>query len=170
MSEKKETAVVPRAAHDPFAFLRQFTTELDRVFDRPFEGLRWPSLPALARPEATSWIPQIDIFERDHQLVTKVDLPGLKKDDVKVEIADGYLAISGERKSESEATKDNVYRCERSYGSFYRVVPLPEGVKTDDVKATFSNGVLEVSVPIPAEAQAKPRTITIEEPAAKAAA
>jgi HSP20 family protein len=104
--------------------------------------------------------------------VTKIDLPGIKKEDVKVEVTDGHLAISGERKSETEEKQEGVYRRERQYGSFHRVVPLPEGAKLEDVKATFADGVLEVSVPMPAKAQAKPRTVEIQEApkAAKSAA
>ena len=68
-----------------------------------------------------------------------------------MEVTDGRLAISGERKSETEEKKDNFYRCERAYGSFYRSVPLPEGAKLEDVKATFADGVLEVSVPLSAQ-------------------
>jgi HSP20 family protein len=137
------------------------TGEFDRVFDEPFGSLfRWP---ALRGGEAEGWAPRIDVFERDKRLITKVDLPGLKKEDVKVEVADGQLAISGERKSEVEETRENVYRCECSYGSFYRAVPLPEGVKLEDVKATFTDGVLEVSVPLPVKAEAKARTVQIEE-------
>jgi HSP20 family protein len=167
MAEKKDTALARgRAARDPFALLRQMTSELDRVFEQPFgTGFHWPSLRAFAFPDGESWAPQIDVFERDNRLVTKVDLPGLKKEDVKVEVTDGHLSISGERKSETEEEKHNVYRCERSYGSFYRAVPLPEGAKLEDVKATFTDGVLEVSVPLPAKAEAKPRTVQIEEPA-----
>jgi HSP20 family protein len=163
MAEKKETKLQGRAHRDPFALLRQMTSELDRVFERPFgTAFRWPSLRG-AFHDAVEWSPQIDVFERDNRLVTKVDLPGLKKEDVKVEVTDGHLAISGERKSETEETKDNVYRCERSYGSFYRAVPLPEGAKLEDVKATFAEGVLEVSVPLPAKAQEKPRTVQVED-------
>lgn len=80
----------------------------------------------------------------------------------------GHLAISGERKRETEEKKERFYRCEREYGSFYRAVPLPEGVKLEDVKATFSDGVLEVSVPLPAQTAAKVRKVEIQE-AAKAA-
>lgn len=165
MFQKKNALAAP-AARDPFALLRQMTNELDRVFDEPFEtAFRWPTFRALAAPEAAKWAPEVDVFERDNRIVTKVDLPGLKKEDVKVEVSEGYLSISGERKSEIEEKKDNVYRCERSYGSFYRAVPLPEGVKVDDVKATFADGVLEVSVPLPAKAEAKPKTVQIEAPA-----
>jgi hypothetical protein len=95
---------------------------------------------------------------------------GAEEEDVKVEVTDGYLTISGERKREEEEKKDDFYRCEREYGSFYRAVPLPEGAKLEDVKATFAGGVLEVSVPLPAKAEATVRTVAIEEPAkAKAA-
>jgi HSP20 family protein len=155
MSDKKETGI---AIRDPFAVLDAF-----------WPSGRWPSL-ELA--EARAWSPTIEVFEKDNRLVTKVDLPGLKKEDVKVEVTDGHLSISGERKREFEDKKKNVYRSEREYGSFYRAVPLPEGVRLEDVKATFADGVLEVSVPIPTRAQAKVRKVEIQEPAkgAKSAA
>jgi HSP20 family protein len=165
MSEKKQSALtVSGARRDPFAVLRQMTSELDRVFEEPFgTAFRWPSFRGFALPETAGWAPEIDVFERDHRLVTKIDLPGLKKDDVKVEVTDGYLTISGERKTETEEKKDSVYRCERSFGSFYRAVPLPDGAKLEDVKATFADGVLEVSVPLPEKVEPKPRTVKIEE-------
>jgi len=162
MASKTETTLAPRV-RDPFAMLRQMTSE----FDRAFEG--WPffrgsAFSARAAGEAVNWIPKIEVFERDKRLVTKVDLPGMKKEDVKVEVTDGHLAISGERKSETEEKKDRFYRCEREYGSFYRSVPLPEGAKLDDVKATFKDGVLEVSVPLPAAAESTVRQVAIQEP------
>jgi HSP20 family protein len=119
-----------------------------------------------------SMVPEDRVFEENNRLVTRVDLPGVKKEDVSVEVTDGHLTLSGERKRETEERKDDFYRSEREYGSFYRVVPLPEGVKLDDVKATFSDGVLEVSVPLPARPEAKVRKVQIEEPvkSAKSAA
>jgi HSP20 family protein len=149
---------------------RQVTAELERAFDEPFWSSRWPLFRAPAYREA-NWAPKVDVFEKDNRLVTRVDLPGVKKEDVTVEVTDGHLALSGERKRETEETKDNVYRTEREYGSFYRAVPLPEGVKLEDVKATFAEGVLEVSVPLPARAEAKARKVEIQEPGkAKSAA
>jgi HSP20 family protein len=122
-----------------------------------------------ARQAASStWLPNIDVFERDQQLVTKIDLPGMTKNDVKVEVADGYLTISGERKTEAEEKKDDFYRCEREFGSFYRTVPLPEGTRAEDVKATFADGVLEIAVPLPVQAEAKPQKVEIRD-AGKAA-
>lgn len=158
MSQKEE-ALATRA-HDPFTMLRRMTSELDRIFDLP----AWPMLrvaPALR--ESSRWYPGIDVFERDKHLVTKIDLPGTRKEDVKVEVADGQLMISGERKTEAEEQKENYYRCEREYGSFFRSVPLPEGIRAEDVKATFTDGVLEVSVPLPVKAEPKPRVVQIDE-------
>jgi HSP20 family protein len=165
MASQKETGIAPRVpARDPFTVLRQMRTDFDRMFDDPFRTwLRWPLRQAGA-PDVATWSPTIDVFEKDNRLVTKVDLPGMKKEDVKVEVTDSQLTISGERKREVEETKDNVYRCEREYGSFYRAVPLPEGVKVEDVTATFSNGVLEVSMPLPAKPVSKARPVEIQEP------
>jgi HSP20 family protein len=121
-------------------------------------------------PEPVAWSPKIGVFERGNRLVTRVDLPGMKREDVSVEVTDGHLALSGERKRETEEKKDNFYRSEREYGSFYRAVPLPDGVKLEDVKATFSEGVLEVSVPLPARPEANVRKVQIEEPPKASAA
>jgi HSP20 family protein len=172
MFEKKQSTLVPtRGTRDPFALLRQMTSELDRAFE-DWPSFRWPSLSQFATSESAAWSPKIDVFERDNRLVTRVDLPGMKKEDVSVEVTDGHLALCGERKHEKEEKKDNVYRSERDYGSFYRAVPLPDGVKLEDVKATFADGVLEVSVPLPAKPEATVKTVQIEEPktAAKGAA
>jgi HSP20 family protein len=166
MADTKQTAVAVREPRDPFALLRQMTSELDRAFDEPFFNFRWPAL-RLPTAAAAGWAPRVDVFERDGRLVTKVDLPGVKKDDVSVQVTDGHLALSGERKQETEETKDNVYRSEREYGSFYRAVPLPQGVKLEDVKATFADGVLEVSVPLPSQPESKVHKVEIQEPAAK---
>jgi HSP20 family protein len=113
---------------------------------------------------AEVWAPRIDVLERDNRLITRVDLPGTKKEDVTVQVTDGHLELSGERRQEKEEKADDFYRTERQYGRFYRAVPLPEGVKLEDVKATFADGVLEVSVPLPAKPEATARKVEIEEP------
>jgi HSP20 family protein len=172
MLTKKETTVARRdAPRDPLALLRDMTKQFDWLFN---EG-HWPMFRAPAaflKPATTevAFAPAIDVFEKDGRLVTKIDLPGMKKEDVKVEVTDGYLSIAGERKTEMEEKKDAFYRCEREYGSFYRAVPLPDGVKLEDVKATFNEGVLEVSVPLPAKPKADVRRVEIQTaPPAKAA-
>ena len=162
MAENKQTAMA-RATGDPFGLLRQMRSEFDRMFD-DWPAFRWPGLRGDFSLETTAWAPRIDVFEKDKRLVTRVDLPGMKKEDVSVEIAEGCLALSGERKRESEERKDNFYRNELEYGRFYRAVPLPEGVKPEEVKASFADGVLEVSIPLPARPQEKARKIAIEEP------
>ena len=137
MSEKKQGTLAPvRGSRDPFAVLRQMTSEFDRAFE-DWRSSRWPFFGRLASAEPPAWAPKIDVFERDNRLVTRVDLPGMKKDDVKIEVTDGYLAISGERKRETEERTDNVYRAECEYGSFYRAIQLPDGVSAEDVKATL---------------------------------
>lgn len=174
MLTKKYSALTRHgAARDPFTLLRQMTSDVDRMFEKPaWPSFRWPAFRSRAATDTANWFPGIDVFEKDNQLITKVDLPGLKKEDVMVEVTDGHLAISGERKTEAEEKKEQFYKCEREYGSFYRVVPLPEGVKLEDVKATFTDGVLEVSIPLPARAEATPRKVEIQEApkAAKTAA
>lgn len=171
MTTKNETAVTRQAVpRDPFALLRQMTGEFDRFFGGPgWPAYRWPAFTNTALAGGTKWFPEVDVFEKDNRLVTKVDLPGMKKEDVKVEITDGHLAISGERKTEAEEKKDQFYRCEREYGSFYRAVPLPEGVTLENVTATFADGVLEVSIPMPAKQELAVRKVEIQEAIPKAA-
>ena len=153
MNEKKALA----KAASPFGLLRQMTSELDRMFDDPWT-FRWPAL----QVDNAMWAPKVDVLEKDNRLITRVDLPGVKKEDLSVEVTDGQLTLSGERKSETENKNGNVYRAECEYGSFYRTVPLPQGVKPEDVKATFADGVLEVSVPLPVPAKANGTKIPIQ--------
>jgi HSP20 family protein len=96
----------------------------------------------------------------------KADLPGLTKDDVKVELTGEALTISGERKEEKEEKREGFYRSERNYGRFYRYVPLPEGVKTDKANAMFRNGVLEVTLPM-TKVESTARKLEIKEPSEK---
>lgn len=166
---RKSRALAPAtpAPADPFALMRRLAADFDRMieeFDAP--AVRWPLLRGTTEEALPVWAPRVDVFEKDKRLVTRVDLPGLKKEDVKVEVTDGQLTISGERKRETEEKKEDFYRSEREYGSFYRAVPLPEGVKFEDVKATFADGVLEVTVPLPAQAEAPAKRVAIEEPSA----
>lgn len=154
-----ERKAIAKRREEPFDLLRQMTTELDRIFDEPWTLFRTPF--EFASKELQAWAPKVDVVKKDNALITRVDLPGMKKEDVKVEVQDGLLTLSGERKKEVSEEKDNVYREEREYGSFCRVVPLPKGVKAGDVKASFTNGVLEVFVPIPAAAETAAQKIAV---------
>jgi HSP20 family protein len=132
----------------PISLLRAMSRELDRLFEEP----GWPLFRARTFMEPDAWAPDVDVFEKDNRLVTRVDLPGLRKEDITVEVVNGRLLITGERKREVEEKEENWYRSEREFGKFFRAVPMPENVKLDELKATFTDGVLEVAVPIAAKA------------------
>ncbi len=165
------TAVAPRstaaAPASPFGFMRRFAEEMDRLFE-DFKHGASSLLPRLDHPfergEAAeaAWRPTVEVAERGGQLVVRVDLPGLSKNDVKVEVRDDAVCIRGERRHEREEKRKGFYRSERSYGSFYREIPLPEGIDADQAKATFRHGVLEVTLPAPPKA-AKGKQLQIEE-------
>jgi HSP20 family protein len=158
----------------PFGMMRRMMDDMDRLFEN-FGFGRSPALSTWSmfddfdnlsrfpatRQAATLWSPPIEVFERGNDLVVRADLPGLSKDDVKVDIDNGVLAISGERRSEHEEERQGYFRSERSYGSFSRSIPLPEGVNEDQVKASFKDGVLEVTMPKPAEETSKRRRIDV---------
>jgi HSP20 family protein len=111
------------------------------------------------------WTPQIEVFERDGKLIVSTDLPGLKKDDVRVEVKDNVLTIEGERRDEH---RDEQGRwSERTYGRFYRSIALPEGVNADSASATFNNGVLEITLDAPQRNQQRGRQIEVREQAQK---
>jgi HSP20 family protein len=127
-----------------------FSREVDRLFDAFFGGER----------ESRRWVPAIDLVEAEDHFVLKADLPGLAEGDVSIEVEDGTLKISGERKAEHEAQERGWYRVERSFGSFSRSLTLPDGVDADAISAQFERGVLEVRIPKPAER--KPHRVAIK--------
>lgn len=121
-------------------WMRQMTRDFDRIFGDI--GLR-PLTFDRALTEMT-WMPELEVFERGGRFIVRADLPGLKKEDVKVNVQDATLIIEGERKVEEDVKKDGFHRTERTYGTFFRSLALPEGVKLDKIDATFKDGVLEV--------------------------
>jgi len=127
----------------PFTLMRRFAEQMDRAFRGGWSSdFGWES--------SGMWMPAIDVSERDGNLIVHADLPGLKKEDVKVEVTDDALIIRGERREEHQEDDRGYRRSERTYGKFYRSIPLPEGAQTDKARAEFNNGVLELSVPVPA--------------------
>ena len=107
------------------------------------------------------WSPQIETFQRGDQFVVRADLPGMKKENVNVELTDDSLTIEGERRDEREEDREGFYRSERSYGSFCRVVQLPEGAIAESAKATFRDGVLEVTLQAPPREVSRKRRLEI---------
>lgn len=108
------------------------------------------------------WSPQVEVRERGNNIVVRADLPGLSRDDVDVEVDNDALIIRGERHNDWEDEQEGLYRSERSYGSFYRAIPLPDGVDPNACNATFKDGVLEVTLPKPQQAQSKGRKIQVK--------
>jgi len=161
---KGDTHLVPREAADPFAMLRNMAAD----FDRFFSATRLPVFRDRITTDVAGWWPQLDVYEKNNILFARVDLPGLKREDVKIEFAERQLTIVGERKQEGEENQQNYYRRERETGTFFRTIPLPAGVKAEDVTATFAEGVLEVKILLPAAGPATQK-IAITEAPAKAA-
>jgi len=151
-----------RLAATPFAFMRRFSEEMNNLFeDFGFgRGLLTPIASGTNLIQGL-WLPQVEMFERDDDLVIRADLPGLNKDDVKVEVARDGITIAGERRNENEEQREGYYRSERSYGKFYRRLPLPEGVDPEGAQATFRNGVLEITLPAPKREEQKSRRLEI---------
>lgn len=158
-------ATTPDVRRNPFQMLDRLAGEMDRLFDNFGFGRGWltPRF-GLGAPRATEsglWLPDVEILQRNNTLVIRADLPGLTKDDVKVDVTEDAVTIQGERKREHEEEKAGVYRSERSYGSFFRTIAVPEGTMTDQAKATFKDGVLEVTMPAPPESVKRGRRLEI---------
>ena len=149
---KHETAAV-----SPFRTLERFADEVTRVFDDFGLTHGFPRVPASG--ELITWAPRVDVTQHAEELVIRVDLPGMDKNDVKVNIAEDAITIHGERHRAQEEERDGVFRSERNYGAFYRTIALPAGTMTDQAKASFKNGVLEIRMP--AAPSAEGRTLEI---------
>jgi len=136
------------ARWSPWRELEEMQRGLSRILDDASFGI-----------ETGSWAPAVDIRETDDALVVQAELPGIDKKDVRVEVKDGVLSISGERKYEKDVKEENVHRIERSYGRFTRSFALSPNIDTEHVDATMKNGVLEIR--LPKVESAKPKAITV---------
>jgi HSP20 family protein len=135
--------VPPARAVTPFEVMRDLSQEMDRVLNEFGLRRRWSFVP-FAAPQEALWAPELELREGDGTLRVRLDLPGLKKEDVNVDITDDALVVQGERRREEEKEEQGYCRSERSYGRFFRSVTLPEGVRPETAKATFADGVLEI--------------------------
>jgi HSP20 family protein len=174
--QKKEKMELERRAPEtpnPFQMMRRFTKDMERLFE-DFRGFNLPTFfktdfaPFRMEFDDAAWVPQIEVLHNNGQFMVRADLPGLTKDDVKVEVTDNMMTISGERKEEKEEKREGFYRSERRYGSFYREIPLPEGAKTEVAAATFQNGVLEIIMPAK-KVETPTRKLEIKGPVEKSA-
>jgi HSP20 family protein len=152
---------------NPVAVMRRMQEELDSVF-RAFGIPRFAA--ALSAPrdldellartptrQTAPWSPQIEVFERDGNLIVHADLPGVKRDDVEVNVDNDVLTIRGQRRQENREAEGGYRRTERSYGSFFRQIPLPDGVDPTEIEAAYEDGVLQVIVPAPRAQQSRRR-------------
>lgn len=165
-------AFTPFPKMTPFGLMRRFTEDFERMFE-DFNRFRLtpPSvfnfeMPSFPSATELLWAPQIEVVDNNGQLTVRADLPGLKKEDVDVELRDNSVVISGERKAENKEEREGYFRSERSYGSFYRQIPLPEGADVDNANASFKDGVLEITVATPKK-QSNGRKLEITEPKAE---
>lgn len=163
MSEKsvatRQSNGVSSRRWDPFEMLGQLRTDVDRLW-RGWPFGEWPFEKIGAGGER--WVPRLDAYEKDGRLIVKAELPGIARDDIEVSVENGNLIVKGERKKEETIEEENYYRMERSYGSFYRSIPLPHGVTEDQMSAMYSDGVLEVSMPLPVQEAPEPKRIPVK--------
>jgi HSP20 family protein len=127
-------------------------------WDRRFDDLLGRPLWRLPVDER-GWMPAVDVFEKEDRFVVKAELPGMKEDDIDVSVVGDTLSIKGEKKTEAEIKDEDYYRCERSYGSFYRSIPIPSNVDANKIEASFEDGVLEVT--LPKSTKVKPKKIAV---------
>jgi len=142
---------------DPFREISSLQREMDRLFSQYFGRIRGPEEEGLA---VAAWSPAVDIYETDEKLVLKVELPGLKKEDIDIQVRDNTLTLKGEKKFEKEVKEENYHRTERAYGTFQRSFTLPSTIKQEGIEAIFKDGILEISLPKAEEA--KPKQIKIQ--------
>ncbi len=132
-----------------FGRLTDLRDDIDRLFESPFGGLgrtsQWLS----------GWTPALDLYEDKDNLFVKMELPGMKREDIEVSLHEGSLSISGERQSEQKHQEAEVYRAERFFGRFQRTVTLPTPVAADKVKAEYRDGILTITLPKTEEAKPK---------------
>jgi HSP20 family protein len=155
--EKAEKAVEPaQTSRWPSLWSR----DLDEFFDRTMRPWPFSIRPRFGR--AGRWMPEIDVFEKDGNLVVRADVPGAKREDIEVSLEGDLLTISGHREEEKEVKEEDFYSSERSVGRFSRTVRIPEGVKPASVSAVFEDGVLTVTVPQPKETKSTAKKITVK--------
>lgn len=161
---KKESKEVMKAEPArPLSPFEQIERQFDEFFRRPFSLLSQPTWwPARRIFGAEEFAPSVDIYEENGDVIMKAELPGMKKDDISVDITDHTVTISGQKKEEEKVEEKSFYRHERFYGSFVRSFEIPTEVKAEEAKAKFQDGVLELRLPKTEEAKKKTKKIAIE--------
>jgi HSP20 family protein len=147
---------------EPFRGVSTFQDQINRLFNQAFER-------SSEDANLTPWAPSVDIYETEHELVVKADLPEVKPEELDIRVENNILTIRGERKFEKKVNEDNYLRVERSYGSFSRSFSLANTVNTEAIKADYKDGVLTLSIPKREEAKPKQIRVRVDSPGAAAA-
>ena len=143
---------------DPLRNVATLQDRINRIFNEAFAD----SKDFEDEVSMSAWRPVVDIFDTNNAIVIKAELPGIKKDDVSVDVKDNVLTIKGERSFSKEIKEEDYYRKERSFGKFQRSFTLPEAIEPAGIKANFKNGVLEIEVPKAEEKKPKQISINVE--------
>ena len=139
---------------NPYRHLASLPLDVDTFFDASRLGLG-------LNPD-TEWSPSVDVVETGDGYELKAEVPGIKKEDIRISFEGGLLTLKGEKKQENEEKNRNYYKVERLYGRFERSFRLPEGIKADAIKARYDSGVLTVAIPKAEEAKPKEIAVTVE--------
>jgi len=161
MAVKELKELVKREKSRPLTPFYDIEKWFEEAWKRPFTMLN-PFMMTDLRTDLYEISPTVDIYEEGKEVVMKADLPGIKKDDIKVDVTENVLTISGEKRKEEKVEKEDFYRHERVFGSFRRSFELPGDLDTEKIKAHFENGILEVRIPMLKEAEKKHKKIAIE--------
>jgi HSP20 family protein len=146
MALQKSTPRGALTAWRPIQELDEIERHFEDLFSQSFQPI-WRRMPV----KDGEWMPAIDIFEKNDKFIVKAELPGMKQEDIDVSLNGNYLIVKGKKSTESEVKEQDYYRSERSYGSFYRSIPLPSTVDEKKIEANYEDGVLEISIPKTAE-------------------
>jgi len=157
-NRERRNLPVWREREHPFSSLQK---QMNELFDSFFTGFERSPFGALEEWQG-EFMPTVDVRESDKEITVSAELPGMDERDIDVSLSNDALTLKGEKKEEKEEKNKSYWHVERRYGSFHRVIPLPEGVETEKVSATFKNGVLTITVPKSAKAGSAKKKITIQ--------
>ena len=150
---------MPIVRWDPFSRMAALQDQINRLFDDSIAGsdARSDSVAACA------WRPVVDIYETENGMILKAELPGIRKENVSIEVKDNILTIKGERVSDQDVGEEKYYRRERCFGSFFRSFTLPDAIDPENIKAKFKDGILEIEIPRPEAETPKQVKVNITE-------
>jgi HSP20 family protein len=144
----------------PFEAFRELEQRMEDLMRYPVSVLRRPLLGWRVPTEGLAWTPALEMYEKSDKFIVRLEVPGLKKEDIDISFTGDTLTVTGERKIESEVKDEDYYSCEFSYGKFSRSLTIPSGVKAEKVEASYENGILEITLPKAEEA--KPKKVEIK--------